>query len=283
MGTKLIAVVSVGFFLFFSTSASAVEFAGSAIGSWLDVKSDNPAPDYPTTPVTNPSMDIWDVENDDDGLDPAITEHDTALFWWGSSTYLSPYSGTLSDTGSAFPRSEFIFDGVGSDGAPGVVETDDDEIFAFGDFTYNNGDNYNSATVNGVDLFLDFMLTDNGATSFEKSFNLTASYAIANTANTENDSDTPVSDTVTLTNFSEKYTFEYDSISYDFEILGFGILDEFDDLSISNFIVVAENATAERQLYAKISETPVPEPATLVLFSVGLLGLSGMRLRKKKL
>ena len=285
MKNTVLVVMSAGLLALSVASVNAQIFSGSATGTWNVVQSSSP--DGSIQDPYDEHSDEWGLENKDDG--PNLT--DDALFWWGNDTWPNPWNNnTEIDLGSIYEHSEFRFNGVGSDGAFGSMDTTSNGIFSFGDFSYQNGNHFNAENIIGVDLYLDFLLTDLGfgsqksdiiaGTTFEKNIYADIHFDIRNTSNASG----LVDDEVTLSNYSSSNFFDYNGTSYNLQILGFGelIIDPINGnwIDIQNSFLVAEEDTITRQLYARIS--PVPEPTTLLLFGTGLLGLIGIRRIKKK-
>lgn len=73
--------------------------------------------------------------------------------------------------------------------------------------------------------------------------------------------------------------FTIDGLGYTLQILGFA--DNAGSSYLTSFSS-PEGGDSTTNLYASVSAAPVPEPATMLLFGTGLLGLFGARFRKKK-
>ncbi len=247
MKVGLYVVLTAGLLAGSVSVVNATIFTGSATGSWGTVNSVG----------VNPP-DLFDIENNDDGA--LLT--DSALFWWGD-----PLTGTQWDSGST--RNEFIFNGIGSDGNLGVMDTAWNAPFLLADFWYTNGEAYYAEGVLGVELDIDFFIQETGDT-----FTLTNSFDITNTVNDPG----PVDDIVTLNGTATSKTFFYDSRAYRLDILGFSTnLGQ----TIATDFSSPENSTNYAGLYGQITEVPVPEPATIMLFGTGLAGLLFGRRNKK--
>ena len=240
-----------------SSTASAVVFTGSAIGSWH-------------SPHTTVGGDVYGVVNNDDG--PAM-EDDQALFWWGD-----PYTGDSEyDTGTT--RNEFNFNGIGSNwdesagtGTPGYMDTSISNRFLLGKFSYYNGSTWLSDGLDGVQLNVDIYISELGSI-----FKLNSTFSITNTPNDSEDPDYTGNsdDIVTLTGGNISERFSYGGQMYQFDIIGFS---QDGGANVANFLPSPEDTTAYAGLYAEIR--PVPEPATLLLFSIGLAGLVGINRRR---
>jgi PEP-CTERM motif len=250
---RLFTILSVGLLACLAVEANATIFTGSATGTWVAGSVDTANGAYDA--ATNPTGDKFGINNNDAG--PAVS--DDALFWWGD-----PLTGTQWDTGST--RNEFHFNGVGSNGVLGSIDTASPAPFLLGNFDYTNGSAFFASGVDGVDLAIEFYIAEIG-----DRFSLTNAFTITNTSNVTGD---PVldGDIVTMLGTSLSHTFTYNSKNYQFDILGFS---QDGGQTIQNNYSSPEDGIASAGLYGQLNE--VPEPATLLLFGTGIIGLLGAR------
>ena len=181
------------------------------------------------------------------------------------------------DWGTGSPdTSYFTFDGVGSDLGDSPWTTHNELPFLIGDFTYRNGVINNYAEFGDVDLNISLNITDptNISSTYEYNF------LIHTTPNTTGN-DYLDADIVTITENFSSSTFILYGTKYTLELLGFS----GDGLTYTSSFNSPENGIAETGIYAKItSKIPdqVPEPATMLLFGFGLLGIIGCGRKFKK-
>jgi len=222
-------------------TAQALNFEGSAVGSWSNV-------------VSIASDDLYSISNNDAG--------GVAAFNWGT-----PATTTFDNM--------FTFDGVGSDGAPGW-SAPDETPFVVGAFSYRNGSTFNSTGINGVDLNVGMTITTPLGLSDTFSF----AFAITNTPNNTGNPVLD-GDSVTVTSSFSPTVFNYNGVIYTFELLGFssdqGATIRTDFSSPEG---ATANALVYGQITSGIPSA-VPEPSTILLLGSGLIGLIGLRKKFK--
>ncbi len=159
-------------------------------------------------------------------------------------------------------------------GTPFSTETG--SIFAFGNLDYFNGTIASTSGANGVDFLVTLALTTPVNTeSFDFAFNL---------LNTVNTSDPLASaDIVELNGAFSTSSFNYLGTDYTLEFLGFGTIVGSGYTTVNQFHVL-ESGSANAQLLGRITAAPatVPEPGTIALFGIGLLGMGILAARRRR-
>ena len=280
---KNMCMVLVGLLASSALTANAAIFNGKATGTWVRgsvgmnssatgyekygmVNEDDgvPDPSAEAPPVTHPTFNP--------AVTPDVTTDPTALFWWGD-----PFADYAPPNGTGKPSSpnKLTFDGVGSTGTLGQVNTGaGGALVKFADLWYTNGDTFVADGVASVDLDVSFFIQELDPGS--QYFSLSGTLGITNT---DNGSDPTgwVPDLVTLSGFSTTHYFNYDNQKYAFDVLGFS---QDGGSSTTNFFLANEDTITYAALYARIA--PVPEPSTILLFAVGVLGVAGVSAAKRR-
>lgn len=184
-----------------------------------------------------------------------VTGVGTDSFTWGTGANGSPPS-SLGYTGNLFS-----------------VETDD--VFSFGTLTYFNGTIFADTGANSVDL--DVTLTLTNPSGIVEDF--LYSMSLINTLNTSDPNAS--ADIVNLPGIQPESFFTVGGINYTLEFVGFGAISGDGFTTVDQFHVLEGfSASAEMLGRITVATAAIPEPATLLLFGSGLLGLSLIRRKK---
>ena len=174
-------------------------------------------------------------------------------------------------------NNQFVFSGIG-DVYGSKWTADIGDPFLLGTFSYRNERTFLSSTVNGVDLSIALNLSTLDEPELATYFG-DFSFSITNTPNSSGDPQLDA-DTVTITRNFSPGQFSYLGADYIFNVLGFS-----SDGGISSIsdLITPEGGAFRAGLYGQISRVaPVPEPATMLLVGIGLVGIGGVVKFKSK-
>lgn len=226
--------------------------AAPAVGVFLALLLASPALSLPVFGTSSGTF-----VNPDGGPATVASGDGTSTFRWGDG---APFGS---------PSSALQFSGK-------TIFSSTESVFSFGTLSYYNGTTALGSDATGVDLRVSLdLLLPTAHQTFDFGLNLVT------TPNTSNPFAS--ADLVEWSSASSESVFHYAGNDYTLEFLGFGAPAGAGFASVDRFYVL-EGGSAWAQLLGRITEAPkaVPEPTTLALFSIGLLG-AGFAMRKKKI
>lgn len=201
-------------------------------------------------PFTVSTSGVFD--NASGGANMVTTGTGTNVFTWGT-----PYgNSTSSQLNYAGGQTTQANEGVN---------------FQIGSLYFKNGVINDGTGADNVDLNLSIDILSPITLSNAASFKLD----LTNTQNNNNAASS--SDTLTLANgAASSYSWVQNKVKYTFSFVGFGQ----NANSIDNFFTVEENQAVTTYLWGRIDSVVVPEPSSVALLGLGVLGLVGARRKK---
>ncbi len=166
------------------------------------------------------------------------------------------------------------------------VDTDTNVMFGFGTLSYFNGTILTDTQADAVDLGVTLSLTTPSDISKNFMYNL----ELKNTLNYDYQNNDQNADYVILPDAIPDSYFTVDGVSYTFQFVGFGSMVGDGYTTVDSFHVW-ENHSASATLLGRVTAdfpdnpnpeqptngSPVPEPATMAMLGMGVLGLFGLR------